>query len=85
MTTKPHMLSIQTDAGTYQHHLHQGTMEGTACLIAEEVYHAQCPSQGTRIISVGLMLNSELADTYDGTWSSETRFLDEDDRRAVVH
>jgi hypothetical protein len=32
---------------------------------------------------VGLVFNSEIIDTYDGVWSSETNLFDDDDCRAV--
>jgi hypothetical protein len=69
------ILSIETDAGTYQHGYHLGTDERTARQIAEEAYR-WAPRQdkapgATYVRTVALMRDGKLFDCYGGSWSSE--------------
>lgn len=66
--TEPYVLSIETDAGTYQHGFHLGTESATAEQLAEEAFHCWTPKQGTKILSVALMQNGKLVACYNGTW-----------------
>lgn len=64
-------LSIETDAGTYQHGFHLGTDERTASEMAVEICLYRKPAMGTRIVTVGLKKDGKLIDTFDGKdWSS---------------
>ena len=64
-------LSIETDAGTYQHGYHLGTIENIARSMAEHIFDSHTPRQGTVIRTVAVMLKGKMVDCYDGKWSSE--------------
>jgi hypothetical protein len=67
----PFTLSIETDAGTYQHGYHLGTQEPLARAIAENIFAKYRPRQGSRIVTVALKWEHKMFDVYDGEWSSE--------------
>lgn len=61
-------LSIETDAGTYQHGYHLGTIENVARDMAGYIYGRFTPRIGTRIVTVALMLDGRMVDCFDGHW-----------------
>jgi len=65
---EPYILSIETDAGTYQHGFHLGTEPMPAQQIAEEAFHCWAPRQGTQIKTVALKQNGKLCGVYNGEW-----------------
>jgi hypothetical protein len=65
------VLSIETDAGTYMHGYHLGTIESVARSCAEEAFKKMRPKIGTYIVSVALKHADGFFDVYDGQWSSE--------------
>lgn len=68
-TPETYVLSIETDAGTYQHGFHLGTEPATAQQIAEEAFESWTPKIGTTIRSVAVKKDGKLW-TYDGEWSA---------------
>ncbi len=67
-------LMIETDAGTYQHGYHLGTIEATARRLAEEIRLQRRPKIGNRIVRVALMTNrgNDLVDVFDGImWAND--------------
>ena len=66
-----YILSIETDAGTYTHGYHLGTIEDHARHMAEYVFKNFTPRQGTVIRTVALKLNGKMVDCYDGRWASD--------------
>lgn len=66
-----YILSIETDAGTYQHGYHLGTVESVARDLAQYIFHKYTPQRGTVIRTVALKQNGKMVDCYDGRWSSE--------------
>jgi hypothetical protein len=66
-------LSIETDAGTYQHGFHLGTDERLARKLTVERFAAQHPRQGTKIKTIALKADGKLVDFYDGEWLSDFR------------
>jgi hypothetical protein len=69
-----YILSIETDAGTYTHGYHLGTIESTARAMAEHVFDSYTPRQGTVIRTVALMVNGKMVDCYDGQWFNNSEF-----------
>lgn len=69
--TEPYTLSIETDAGTYQHGFHLGTDPAVAQQIAEEALQSWTPKQGTVIKTVAIKRGNKLW-VYDGEWSGPT-------------
>jgi hypothetical protein len=70
-------LSIETDAGTYQHGEHLGTVESIARDVAEEICVKRIPRQGTRIVTVALKQGGRIVDVFDGRdWMSNLSFDD---------
>ena len=73
-----YILSIETDAGTYTHGYHLGTIEGDARKMAEYIFNSYTPRQGTVIRTVALKQNGKMVDCFDGRWASEAdAYLDE--------
>lgn len=68
MANQVFCLSIETDAGTYQHGFHLGSDERVARNIAEETLKHARPKIGTRIVTVALMRDHRIFDVYGGTW-----------------
>ena len=71
-----YILSIETDAGTYTHGYHLGTIENVARDTAEHIFKSYTPRQGTTIRTVALMVNGKMFDCYDGKWSNDQEFND---------
>lgn len=71
-TPSPFTLSVETDAGTYTHGFHLGTIESVAVHCAEEFYRNRKSLKiGTRIVTVALMRDGKVFDCFDGfKWSS---------------
>ena len=65
-------LSVETDAGTYTHGFHLGTIEADAVWYAEDfIKHRKRLKIGTRIITVALIRDGKMFDCFDGVvWSS---------------
>lgn len=61
-------LNIKTDVGTYMHGYHLGTDLEIARQIAEQVYFKRIPKVGTRITSVAIVGDGEVA-MFDGKWN----------------
>jgi hypothetical protein len=74
---EPFVLSIETDAGTFQYGFNLGRQTDIARGVAEGIYKnmdvgAYRPHMGaTRIVTVALMQQGRVFDVYDGEWSSE--------------
>ncbi|MBS3648831.1 hypothetical protein KEU06_09455 [Pseudaminobacter sp. 19-2017] len=68
---QPFTLSIETDAGTYRHGFHLGTIERLARELAEEICLKRRPQRGTRIVTVALCRFESIVDVFDGKdWSN---------------
>lgn len=67
-------LSIETDAGTYQHGCHLGTIERVARECAEEIFAKRIPKIGTRIVTVALIREGKMFDCFDGRWANDGLF-----------
>jgi len=64
-------LSIEPIQGkAFQHGFHLGTIESTARLCAEDVFHSR-NANGLPTRTVALIRNRKLFDCYDGKWSSD--------------
>lgn len=75
----PYVASIETDAGTYQHGFHLGSDEVVARITCVDFAAHLTPKVGTYIVTVGLMLDGRLVDTWEGDgWASDRQFLDDD-------
>lgn len=73
--SKPFLLSIETDAGTYIHSAHLGNDEKVARQIAEEILAKRVPKIGKSIKTVALIVNTKVHDVFDGSeWFSEHGF-----------
>ena len=72
----PFILSIETDAGIYQHGYHLGTDERLARSMAVSFFKSGHPSQGLYIRTVALRRVGNLVDIYDGQWGSEISLED---------
>lgn len=71
MTDSPFVMSVETDAGTYQYGFHLGTIESVARSMVEDRYLLLVPKIGTRVITIALMRDHKVFDVYDGSrWSS---------------
>lgn len=75
----PFVLSVETDAGTYQDGFHYGWDEKIARSMAVEFHHCRkvqhaklAPKGATRILTVALMKDGKIVDTFDGyEWASD--------------
>lgn len=72
MPEETYVLSIETDAGTYQHGFHLGTIHEIAQGIAEHAFKSWTPKQGKVIKTVAIKRAGKLW-VYDGTWSGPSR------------
>lgn len=66
------VLSIETDAGTYDHGFHLGTDVRVAQSIAEEAYSRWTPKVGSYIKTVALKRNGQVF-VFDGEWSNQPK------------
>lgn len=66
-------MTLETDAGTYQHPWHLGTEEGIARFIAEEYMTNRTPKRGRVIATIALHRNGSIIDVLssDERWESE--------------
>lgn len=72
ISTPTFSLSIETDAGTYQHGYHLGTDERMARSFAAEICLKRRPKIGTRIRTVALIFDGRMVDVFDGgDWQSD--------------
>lgn len=71
MTTnnEPYVLSVETDAGTYQHGFHLGTDMTVAKQFAEQFLRTAEPKIGTYVKTVALKQGGKVQHVYDGEWS----------------
>jgi len=63
----PYTLSIETDAGSYQHGFHLGTEWSLAKQIAQEAFEKWVPKIGTHIKTVALKREGKMW-VYSGRW-----------------
>jgi hypothetical protein len=74
----PFVLSIEpTGKPSVQYGFHLGTDERVARQIAEEIFHKRV-TYGP-ICTVALIRDRKIVDVYDGAWSSESGFADEEE------
>lgn len=63
--------SVETDAGTYQHGYHLGTIETIARACVWDISKMR-PKNGTHIKTVALIFDGRIIDVFDGKeWMSE--------------
>jgi len=77
------IVSIETDAGTYQHPF-EFTIEGAARQFAEDLWEIACPRIGKYIVTIAVMSSEAVLDVYDGQWFSDRGYWDWLDEQSAV-